>query len=161
VGPRSWCHHSIFHVAEVGGEPAAALAGFHEEGDGLAPSAAVLPDVARARGWSDERIASGLRRLAVFVGCLPKDDPRAWSLEWVATLPAFRRRGLVDRLLDVALEAGRRRGHGAADLLILSGNEPARCAYEKHGFRIVDEAHTPEFEAALGCPGLALMRADL
>ena len=33
--------------------------------------------------------------------------------------------------------------------------------YLEDNFRIVDERHTPEFEAAIGCPGLALMRAPL
>jgi ribosomal protein S18 acetylase RimI-like enzyme len=37
------------------------------------------------------------------------------------------------------------------------GNTPAQRLYERHGFAISAEKRSPEFEAALGCPGIALM----
>jgi len=161
VARPSWCHHAIFRIAEVGGEAAAALAAYPVSGGGLSPPEQILPEVARAEGWSEARLSEAFGAMAPFLGCVPEEDPAAWAVEWVATDPDFRRRGLVARLLDEVLEDGRRHGHRRAQLLILLGNTPAQRAYEKAGFRIVDERRTPEFEAALGCPGLARMEAPL
>jgi len=157
----SWCHHAVFRIAEVRGEAAAALAAYPVSGGDLSPPEEILPEVARAEGWSEARLSAAFGAMAPFLGCVPREDPEAWAVEWVATDPDFRRRGLVTGLLDQVLEDGRRHGHRVAQLLILLGNTPAQRAYEKVGFRIVDERRTPEFEAALGCPGLARMEAPL
>ncbi len=45
---------------------------------------------------------------------IPEHAPGAWIVENVATLPEFRRRGLVDRLVEEMLERGRRRSGPAA-----------------------------------------------
>ena len=161
VARPSWCHHGFFRIAEVKGEPAAALAAFPVSDSGLAPPAEILSEVARTEGWSDERLASAFTTMAPFLGCVPPDNEAAWAVEWVATDPGFRRRGLVGHLLDDVLDEGRRRGHTAAQLLILVGNTPAQKAYEKVGFRIVDEKQTSEFETLMGCPGLARMEMPL
>jgi translation initiation factor 4G len=78
----------------------------------------------------------------------------------VATIPEFRRRGLVDSLMGEILDAGRIRGHRVAQLTILIGNVPAQRAYEKAGFRVLDEKRHPAFEAALGAPGFMRMVRD-
>jgi len=157
----SWCHHASFRIAEVRGEAAAALAAYPVSGEGLSPPEEILPEVARAEGWSEARLSAAFAAMGPFLGCVPEEDREAWAVEWVATDPDFRRRGLVVQLLDEVLEDGHRHGHRVAQLLILLGNTPAQRAYEKVGFRIVDERRTPEFEAALGCPGLARMEASL
>ena len=41
------------------------------------------------------------------------------------------------------------------------GNTSAQYAYERVGFRIVSEKRHPDFEAAIGCPGLAKMECPL
>lgn len=156
----SWCHWPFFRVAEVDGEPAAALSGY-AEGPELAKPEAILPAVARAEGWRDERLGAAFQRATPFLGSIPKTDPEAWNVEWVATDPGFRGQGLVGRLLEPALDEGRRRGHRTGQLLLLIDNAPAQRAYEKVGFRIVDEARSPEFEVAIGCPGLACMQVPL
>jgi ribosomal protein S18 acetylase RimI-like enzyme len=157
----SWCHYANFRISEVRGEPAAALSGYPASGEGLAPPQTIFAEVAQKLGWSHEDLATTYGRMKPLIGCMPEEDPAGWTLEWVATDPDFRRRGLVCRLLDEELDAVRRRGYHAAQLLIFIGNEPAQRAYEKVGFRVVDEVRTPEFEAALGCPGIARMEIPL
>jgi ribosomal protein S18 acetylase RimI-like enzyme len=84
----------------------------------------------------------------------PEHEERAWVVENVATLPKFRRRGIVDALLSDILEQGHKRGARTADIGVLIGNMPAQRAYEKNGFEIVNEKMHPAFEAAYGCPGI-------
>jgi ribosomal protein S18 acetylase RimI-like enzyme len=59
------------------------------------------------------------------------------------------------------LDEGRRRGHALAQLTILLGNAPAQRAYEKLGFKRAEERRHPDFEAAIGCPGLGRLTRDL
>ena len=106
-GRPSWCHHGAFRIAEVKGEPAAALATYPASGAGLVPPEEILPEAARAEGWSEERLASAFANMAPFLGCVPKDNPDGLCIEWVATDPGFRRRGLVGRLLDEVMDDGR------------------------------------------------------
>ena len=68
--------------------------------------------------------------MAVFLGCLPEDAPGSWIVEWVATAPRHRGRGLVQDLLAAEFDAGRQRGHELSQIMILSGNLPAQRAYE-------------------------------
>lgn len=157
----SWCHYANFRIAEVRGEPAAALSGYPASGEGLVPPQEIFAEVAQKVGWTHADLAATYGRMKPLLGCMPEEDDAAWSIEWVATDPDFRRRGLVGRLLDEELAAARGHGFRAAQLLILIGNEPARRAYEKIGFRVANEARTPEFEAALGCPGIARMEIPL
>ena len=89
--------------------------------------------------------------------CAPEHAPGAWIVENVATLPEFRRRGLVDQLLEEILEKGRTAGASVAEVGVLIGNDPAQRAYEKAGFAVVDEKRHPEFEAAYKCPGIRLL----
>lgn len=161
VAQPSWCHHEAFRIARVDGEPAAALSGYSLDGTGLSPPEEILPAVARASGWSEARLAGAFARMAPFVGCLLEDHPEAWAIEWVATAPGHRRLGLVQRLLDDRLEAGRAKGHPVAQLLLYIDNEPAQRAYEKAGFRIVDERRDARFEEVVGAPGIARMECPL
>lgn len=158
---RHWCHHAGFLVAEVDGRPAAALCGYAVDDPELAPPVDAIVAAARARGWSDADLAAAFGRLKPIVDCLPEDVPGAWAVEWVATDPAHRRRGLVDALVQAALDEGRARGHRTAQILILIGNEPARRAYEKAGFRPADERRSPEVAAAIGAPGYLQLRRPL
>jgi ribosomal protein S18 acetylase RimI-like enzyme len=68
---------------------------------------------------------------------------------------------LVSRLLEDILERGRRQGFRRAQINLYIGNEPARLAYEKHGFRLLDEWRDPYFEAEIGSPGMARLARDL
>lgn len=153
----SWCHHRNFLVAEVDGRPAAALSGYVEDAPGMVSDDDAIVEAARAVGVSDADLAAGFERVAPFVGCLPPKLGRPWIVEWVATLPEFRRRGLVGELLHEILAEGRSRGHDAAQISYLIGNVSAQRAYARAGFRDRDERRSAVFEALLGTPGIARM----
>ena len=82
-------------------------------------------------------------------------------MENVATLPEFRRRGLVDRLMDAALARGRARGASVSGIGVFIGNDPAQRAYEKAGYRAASEKRNPEMERTWGTPGIRLLLRDL
>ena len=103
----------------------------------------------------------GLVRAAPFFTCTMSPEDGTWLVENVATRPEARRRGFVARLLPPILEQGRRRGFTRAQLTCFLGNHGAQLAYERAGFRVVSEKRHPDFEAAIGCPGLARMECPL
>ena len=88
-------------------------------------------------------------------------DAGDWGVENVATLPEYRRRGLVDALMSRMLDEGRKRGCRCAQITILIGNDPAQRAYEKAGFKVSDERRNSDFETLLGSPGFRRLTRDL
>lgn len=62
------------------------------------------------------------------------DDPFAWRIRGMATLPPYRGRGLGGELLEACL-AHARAGHGS--FVWCNGRVPARAFYERHGFAVV------------------------
>ena len=89
---------------------------------------------------------------------IPEHVEGAWIVENVATLPEFRRRGLVDRLMAEIIERGRARGASTADISVFIGNDPAQRAYEKCGFEAIGEKRDAAFEAAYKTPGIRTLR---
>jgi ribosomal protein S18 acetylase RimI-like enzyme len=156
-----WAHHSLFLVAEVGGRPASALCGYFDEEHGTATLASVVPAVLQAVGVTPEEFAAGWQAGGSVVNVAPEHVAGAWIVEHVATLPEFRRQGLVDRLMASVLEKGRARGATVADIGVLTGNDRAQRAYEKAGFRVIDEKRDAQFEAAYGCPGIRALSRPL
>jgi GNAT superfamily N-acetyltransferase len=59
------------------------------------------------------------------------DDPTAWRVRGMATLPAHRDRGLGGELLERCIEHARERG---GTWVWLNGRVPASRFYERHGF---------------------------
>jgi ribosomal protein S18 acetylase RimI-like enzyme len=153
-------HYSAFVVAEVSGRPAAALCGYFEEELGFQVLGAVMPEVERELGRTPELAQQGMGRMGPFLSLTPEHPPRAWIVENAATLPEFRRMGLVSRLLDAVLERGRSRGANLADIGVLISNDPAQLAYEKAGFRAVSEKRSAKLERTWGSPGLRLLRRE-
>jgi ribosomal protein S18 acetylase RimI-like enzyme len=154
-----WVHYSLFSIARVGGTPAAALSGFFDElqvGNGLQLGMQEASEKT-GRTADPERIARALTILNISMN----HEPGAWVVESVATRPEFRRRGLIDILMEHMLERGRERGATVADIGVFIGNDPAQKAYEKHGFEVVDEKRDAEFEAVYGCPGARMLRRRL
>lgn len=151
---RHFCHYTGFLVAEVDGERAAGLSGYAHESTELTPPGEAIAANATRLGWSESEVGEMFGRMGPFLACLPTDEPGAWIVEWVATRPEFRRRGLVDELLRAELQVGRERGHQVGQIMILAGNVPAKHAYERVGFRVAEEKLNPELEAILGTPGL-------
>ena len=153
----SWCHRSVFRVAELDGQPGAALVAFDA---GIVDQATLGPAVYAAfgaLGWAAERMAEVGPRLAPFTRCFPDMPAGMWIVENVGTRPACRRRGLVHALLADALASGRKSGCRTAQISCLIGNEPAQRAYEGVGFRVVEERRDAEFEKLLGSPGYRRM----
>jgi ribosomal protein S18 acetylase RimI-like enzyme len=112
-------------------------------------------------GRSPEEIAAGWDRAKSIMGIVMPHEPGAWVVEHVGTKPEFRRRGLVERLVNETVERGRQRGAAVADIGVLMGNDPAQRAYEKCGFTVVDEVRNAEFEGAYGSAGARMLRKRL
>ena len=75
-------------------------------------------------------------------------------------IPAHRRKGIVDSLLETIIEKGKRLGFKRTQINIYIGNVAAQRAYEKHGFKIIDEKRDPYFEEQIGSPGMARLLLD-
>jgi translation initiation factor 4G len=153
-----WAHYRNFIVAEVDGGPAAALSGYFEAECGGPALTTGISEANRKLSRSDEENAAGWQRAGSFAKVEIAHEPGAWIVEWVATAPEFRRRGLVDRLMSEMLEMGRKKGASVAQIGVLIDNDAAQRAYEKNGFVVVEEKRHPDFEAAYGSPGARLLR---
>lgn len=157
--PATFCGLGGFLIAEVDGRPAAALSAYDP---GLvAPIDAAVDGVLTGMGWTAADIEASNTRLAPVLTCVATQRPGTWIVEWVAARPEYRRRGLVDRLLADVLALGRTRGYRDAQIAHLIGNTPAERAYEKAGFRTTLRHTHPDFEAAMGSPGVAEMHLAL
>ena len=156
-----WVHYSTFLVAEVDGRPASALCGYFDEELGGPTLRLAGIEANEKTGRTEGEAIAGFDRAKSIMNVLPEHPPRAWIVENVATLPEFRRRGLVDRLMERILERGRERGATVADISVFIGNDPAQRAYEKHGFAAVAEKRHPEFEAVYRTPGIRTLRRAL
>jgi ribosomal protein S18 acetylase RimI-like enzyme len=75
-------------------------------------------------------------------------------VENVATVPAFRRRGLIDALMQHVLGIGRSQGFARAQIAVFIDNTPAERAYLKNGFAVESEMRSARMQVALGFPGL-------
>lgn len=159
--PLSWCHHSLFHVAEADGKPAAALCAFEAGELGDTSLAAPLFATFALLGWNEQRIAEVGPMLEPYLVCFPDMPAGTWIVENVGTREDARRRGLVRVLLDRALEQGRRRGFERAQISCLIGNDAAQRAYERAGFEVVEERRDAAFEKLIGVPGFSRMTRTL
>ena len=156
-------HHlryPCFLVAEVDGRSVAALGGYDPKILGYPDLTKAVVEVSKKMGFSAPDKAATKRSERVLC-CIPDEVERAWVVDSVATLPEFRRRGIVDKLLEEMLEKGRTQGFQRAQINMYIGNTPAQKAYEKHGFRVLDEKRHPVFEEAIGSPGMMRLLRDL
>lgn len=153
---RHCAHLSLFIIAEVDGEPAAALSGYFDEEHGGAKLVDAIAEVAERTGQVPD--PEGVKRALTVQKVAPEHVPGAWTIEDVATRPEFRRRGLVDALLHEIMERGRKRGATVSDVGVFIGNDSAQKAYEKAGYVVVEEKRHPEFEAVYKSPGVRELR---
>lgn len=153
-------HHSCYVLAEADGRPVAGLGGYDPEVLGYPALQRALPEVLKERGMSsaNETMRAGPPRI---LECIPPTVEGAWIIDSVATAPEFRRKGIISKLLEEILERGRQRGFRRAQVNIYIGNEVAQRAYEKQGFKILDEKRDPYFESHIGSPGMARLVRDL
>jgi len=149
---RSWWHVSQFMIAELDGEPAAALCALPATGTGVAARAAIA-EVAEKTGLSASELAAIFRRGAYASGCWVQGGEGDWLIEHVASLPAYCGRGLVQALIARALAAGPAAGFKRASISFLIGNDPAERCYAKAGFVFAEEKRDPAFAAQTGAPG--------
>lgn len=148
----SWWHVSQFIIAEVDGKPAASLCALPASGTGPAAKAAI--EVAAGEsGLEASEVEAIFQRGAYTRNCWVQGGEGDWLIEHVATLPAYRGRGLVQALIDHALAAGRASGFKQASISFLIGNEAAERCYAKAGFAFAEEKRASEFEAITGSPG--------
>lgn len=150
---RSWWHYTRFQVAEVGGDMAAALCAFRA-GEGYPLSGAAMTEVSKSLDWDEEEEKAMWARGSYVFTCTFADDEDFWTIENVATVPAYRGRGLAGRMIQEVLPEGRRQGLGQAQITFFIGNEAAARAYSKAGFVLDDERRHADFEAATGVPGI-------
>ncbi len=97
--PRSLYHYESFLIAEVDGEPAAALCGFETSGWRMGNRGEAMSNVQRDLGWTEADAAASYQRVApMWAACMPPDIGADFAIESVATRPEYRRRGLIDLL---------------------------------------------------------------
>jgi ribosomal protein S18 acetylase RimI-like enzyme len=160
TGPPHPFHYSCYLVAEVAEGPVSGLGGFDPDTQGYPKLMEALPLVFGKLGTPPPgELAEG--KPPRITASIPPALSDAWVIDSVATLPAFRRKGIVDKLLDHILDRGRRKGYRQAQISIYLGNAPAQRAYEKHGFRLLDEWPDPYFEKEIGAPGMSRLIRDL
>jgi GNAT superfamily N-acetyltransferase len=159
--PRSLYHCESFLIAEIDGERAAALCGFETRGAWEIVGDA-MSNVQRDLGWTEADAARSYQRVGpVWAACMPPDAGADFTIESVATLPQFQRRGLISGLIDeVLLQAGHV-GCERAQITTYIGNDAARLAYEKSGFKVLDEKRCTEVEKLLGVPGFVRLTREL
>lgn len=159
--PPTFAHYTCFFVAEVDGKPAGALCGFTEGERVTELWREVKTSTRRTMGISDEEWAEAEARAAPAMACNYVAATGSWVTEWVGVLPEFRRRGVINALLETILDEGRRTGHTVAEIAVLIGNEPAQRAYEKAGFVAFEDVFNLDFERAMRAPGVRKLKQTL
>jgi len=157
----SSCHYSGFHVITVNGVLAGAATGYDPFSEGFLDAGHSLAEGFDFLEWSADQISAAYARLEPFTSCVPRFSRGAWVVEWVAVLSAFSGLGVAGRLLPEVIEAGRSRGYRLAQVASYIDNEAAVAAYRRLGFVAIEESRHPDFERALGSPGMILMAMDL
>ncbi len=148
-------------MLEVEGHPASALSAYEYAEHGVQALIAGLTELAGTCAWPEEKLLAVAASFEPFMATGYPSPEGVWIIEWVATLPDFRGRGLIHQLLLDILQIGKREGFTTAQIGYLLGNVAARSAYKAAGFRWLEDYLHPDFEAAFGTPGLARMQRSL
>lgn len=154
-------HYSQFLIAEVDGTPAAGLMGYFEGEHDMQALGAAVPLALGAAGITLDEFNAGFVDGGTMLNMQPQHADGAWIVEHVATHPDFRRRGLIDKLLQAIMDRGRERGATIGEVGVFIGNDRAQAAYEKAGFTVVEEMFDAEFERVYGSPGMRELRRTL
>lgn len=154
-------HFSRFLIAEVDGVPAAALSAYENSRHGPKHLTPAMVEAFKTLGLPDEELMKIPDRFAPITAVQYVNHDGRWIVEWVATKPAYRKQGIIYRLLQEILDLGREQGFSETQIGYILGNTPAKHAYEKTGYRYVTEYTHPDFEAVFGTPGIASMHMEL
>jgi ribosomal protein S18 acetylase RimI-like enzyme len=150
-----------FCIAEIDGFCAAALGGYDPREFG---SQSLIKGVEEIKVRLGLQRPSDDHRKAVsdeIRSCVPEDYKQAWRIEYAATRPEYRGRGLMTDLVQRQMDEGRLKKLPYAQINIFIGNEPAQRIYEKLGFRIIDQKLNETFQKEIGSPGIARMLCTL
>jgi translation initiation factor 4G len=156
---KSWWHHSFFTIAEVDGEVAAAACIFPDEAPYMV-SGQAMAEAARLTGIGEAEQAQLWPRGAFILTATSGEDD-CWTIENVATRPAFRGRGIAASLIRHLLVKMKISGPSRAQISFLLGNTPAEKCYRACGFEFAEDKVAKEFEAAMGVPGLRRLARGL
>lgn len=150
-------HYRSFRIAEVDGQPAAAVSAYDSWRIDPDDDTDALLDTLVAHGWSEARIQGVLKRSTVWrsLDVTPRDG--AWILEWVAAAPAFGRSGVLEYLLLNTVAAGDTLGFSASEVRVAIGHASAEQTYRRLGFDVVSQHTSPAFAAVFGTPGVRRM----
>jgi ribosomal protein S18 acetylase RimI-like enzyme len=151
-------HYTCCVLAEVEGIPAAGLGGYDPSVSGNSALRQALPEVFQKLKMEPPFTDDEPPRI---LDCIPEPLEDTWIIDSVASTPEFRRKGIVNSLMEDILQKGRSKGFKRAQINIYIGNHAAQNLYEKHGFKIIDEIRDPYFEAEIGAPGMACMLRDI
>ena len=149
---RSWYQTAQFLLAEIDGQPAAALCAMPS----LVARETIRPaieEAARGSGMNSAELAAIFTRGAYARPCWIQGGDEDWLIEHAASLQAFRGRGLMQTLIAHGLDAGRAAGFARASITFVIGNDAAERCYAKAGFAFAEEKRDAEFEALTGTPG--------
>lgn len=149
---QSWWHVSQFIIAEVEGEPGAALCAMPAAGT-ISAARSAIEEAAGTTGLDAAELAAIYRRGAYTANCWVQGGDADWLIEHVATRLAYRGHGLVQALIGHALTAGKAAGFRRASISFLIGNAAAERCWAKAGFAFAEEKRDPAFEALTGAPG--------
>lgn len=156
---RSWWHWSLFEVAEVDGVVASALCGFGDE-TVYYKSTEAMAEAADKMGIPKSEQEKFWPRGRFIVSPATSEDG-AWTIENVATAEAYRGRGLVKAMIDAEIESARDANFKRMQVSFFMGNTPAERAYTKAGFKFAGQKTAPDFQAALGIPGVTRYARDI
>ncbi|HEY3833087.1 MAG TPA: GNAT family N-acetyltransferase [Acidimicrobiia bacterium] len=157
-------HRSLFLVAELDGEPGAAMCAYDSSSQGFDVALPEMLTATVAEGIDVEG-PEYVRRSGVLLAGFIAEDPGPpgprWVIENVATRPEARRKGLVEALLHQLLGHGRERGFEYAQISVFIENERARRAYLKAGFEPLAEQRSDDWLREIGCPGTEMLLQPL
>ncbi len=156
---RSWWHFSYFTVAEVDGRPAAAACSFADSTPYYV-SGEAMAEASEATGIGKSEQAELWPRGRFMMSATTGED-ECWTIENVATWPAFRGRGVARSLIENMLGDMQKSGPRRAQISFLIGNAPAESCYRACGFSFAEDKTAPDFEAAMKVPGIRRLARDL
>ncbi len=153
----SWFHYTFCSVVEVDGQVASSLCHYHNRDGAYKKMGPALMEL----GWDTDELKAMAKRMepVTSVGFPHGED--TMMIENVATSSKYRRRGLLGSLVSSSVALARKQGFKDMRLSVFIGNDPARKAYERMGFEVVEEKRNPLLFDLIGTPGMLHMKLDL
>ena len=160
TGPPHLFYYSCYFIAKTDDNiPAGSLGSYNPQEMGYQALQQAIAEVYNKMKLHEKVSREANERAAKIMACLPQEIDNAWVIDSVATLPAYRGRGIAESLLQKVLAEGKEQGYKLSQVNMYIGNEPALRLYQKMGFVIIEEKRDKYFEEHIGSPGmLSLVR---